>query len=327
MKDCVQRCLPPDFELKKDARILDLGCGVGRFLYHLQAESEFLDLWGCDIDAESIAWLKESFSDRFTVFVNGYAPPLDVDAESFDAVVALSVLTHIPEIWAEWMAEMKRILKPGGVALVSYQGDVMFARHVGDPDRLRRHGMIVDGVDNTWEQGGPQVYHSHDWIARNWSRHLPVHGLFVGGLGGDQSLAVLRKSDSIPDEVQIFQPFIQQTLSENFEAFVDHDPFISANWWIDSGWFGQEPFYAWFVSRMAPLKRVSANIEDTPVPVNRVKRPDVAAVFPDHAWAGESGIHIDSASFPETSKILTLRAHDAQDNTHEVTVQVKRVTG
>jgi SAM-dependent methyltransferase len=43
--------LPPTFEGR---RLLDFGCGVGKYLRHLLPEAEEGEVWGCDIDEPSI---------------------------------------------------------------------------------------------------------------------------------------------------------------------------------------------------------------------------------------------------------------------------------
>ena len=40
------------------ARVLDFGCGAGRTLRHFLAEADSAEIWGVDIDAESVAWLQ-----------------------------------------------------------------------------------------------------------------------------------------------------------------------------------------------------------------------------------------------------------------------------
>ena len=47
-------------------------------------------------------------------------PPLPFDNEFFDFIFSISVLTHIPEdMQFAWLAELNRVLKVGGTALLS----------------------------------------------------------------------------------------------------------------------------------------------------------------------------------------------------------------
>src|SRR5262249_50601987 len=61
--------------------------------------------------------------------VNALESPLDYDMESFDVIYALSVFTHLPQrLQAHWMSEMRRVLKPGGVLVMSLHGDALLGK-------------------------------------------------------------------------------------------------------------------------------------------------------------------------------------------------------
>ena len=78
---------------------------------------------GADIDAENIAWCQANLhGGRF--LTAPLWPPLDLPDACFDAVIGLSVMTHLTaEAQRAWLGEIRRILKPGGVALISFGGD------------------------------------------------------------------------------------------------------------------------------------------------------------------------------------------------------------
>ena len=63
---------------------------------------------GCDIDGPSIAWLTENLSPPLRVFRNEEAPPLPLESNSFDLIWAISVFTHIADLWAAWLLELHR---------------------------------------------------------------------------------------------------------------------------------------------------------------------------------------------------------------------------
>src|SRR5688572_28164577 len=75
-------------------RLLDFGCGSGKYLRHLLPEAEDGEVWGCDIDEPSIAWLQQHLSPPLRVFVNGVEPPLPgIPDGYFDLITAASVFT------------------------------------------------------------------------------------------------------------------------------------------------------------------------------------------------------------------------------------------
>jgi SAM-dependent methyltransferase len=117
--------------------ILDFGCGCGRVVrWWTDLPRPLLN--GCDFDPELVAWCRAHLP--FASFrVNDLEPPLPYEDESFDLVYSISVLTHLPlAIQQAWAKELSRVLKPGGLALVTLMGDSM-ARTELLPAELRRY--------------------------------------------------------------------------------------------------------------------------------------------------------------------------------------------
>jgi SAM-dependent methyltransferase len=102
--------------------ILDWGCGSGRtlrWLLHYPAWRE--NYRGCDVDGEAIAWLRAN--GQSNVETCNDDPPLPYADQTFAGLFAFSVLTHIhPDKHRNWYAELRRVLKPGGRAFLTTQG-------------------------------------------------------------------------------------------------------------------------------------------------------------------------------------------------------------
>jgi ubiquinone/menaquinone biosynthesis C-methylase UbiE len=96
-------------------RALDVGCGVGSLHRHL--EGAFSRLEGCDVSAEAIPRAREAHPDvAYSVCTSGQLP---FDDRTFDLVFTSCVLHHVPpEDWQGFLGEMRRVLRPGGVACV-----------------------------------------------------------------------------------------------------------------------------------------------------------------------------------------------------------------
>ena len=90
-------------------RVLDLGCGKGRFARRLADEGALVV--GLDLSSAMLA----SASGLARVRASARRLPLASDA--FDAVVAVEVFEHLPALGAV-LAEARRVLRPGGALAV-----------------------------------------------------------------------------------------------------------------------------------------------------------------------------------------------------------------
>ena len=95
--------------------VLDLGCGIGA--YHHGLKDRFHELHGIDVSSRSIALASRNHPFvHYETFEGGRLPYPD---ERFDMAFAVCVMHHVPPAdWPEFVSEMHRILKPGGLALI-----------------------------------------------------------------------------------------------------------------------------------------------------------------------------------------------------------------
>jgi SAM-dependent methyltransferase len=169
----VRSYLPPDWS-RPGRRTLDFGCGSGRTLRSFLRETEIWDMWGCDVHDESIEWLQEHLDPPFHFFTLGETPSIPKPDEYFDLVWAFSVFTHITEQWSDWLLEIHRTLKPEGLALISFLGQNMIGPLVGEEWDADRIGMNCVRVSQSWDIGGPTVFHSEWWLRAHWGRAFDI---------------------------------------------------------------------------------------------------------------------------------------------------------
>jgi len=93
-------------------RVLDVGCGKGRFLRVLKSRSPQSDLHGLDISEEMLAFCPEG-----TKCVSGSILDIKYPDRYFDAVYCVETLEHAVNT-EKAVQEMARVLKPGGKMLI-----------------------------------------------------------------------------------------------------------------------------------------------------------------------------------------------------------------
>jgi ubiquinone/menaquinone biosynthesis C-methylase UbiE len=98
---------------------LDLGCASGRILRHTAIKYPSMKSIGCDINRSHIEWCNNFLPSQVVVFQNSSIPALPIESNSIDLVTAFSVFTHIEAMETSWLMELRRILRPGGMAWIT----------------------------------------------------------------------------------------------------------------------------------------------------------------------------------------------------------------
>jgi tRNA (uracil-5-)-methyltransferase TRM9 len=120
---------PPAEYAKDGDKVLDLGCGNGRFIELFRNRN--IDYIGIDISQKMIEIARQKFPDgNFQIF-DGLAIPFPDNY--FDVIFCIAVLHHIPgsQLRQEFLTEARRVLKQGGKLILStwylWQKDTFWA--------------------------------------------------------------------------------------------------------------------------------------------------------------------------------------------------------
>lgn len=113
-------------DIDSKANVLDLGCGTGVATRAIARRSGFKgSLMGIDLSSHLVEAarryaVEEKLGDRVQ-FETGDSHTLAIASGSFDAVVAHTLFSHLDDP-AKVLAEMRRVLRPGGVIAI-FDGD------------------------------------------------------------------------------------------------------------------------------------------------------------------------------------------------------------
>ena len=178
-------------------KVLDFGCGCGRFLIPLYLASKPTKLYGTDIDQEAIDWLRTHYPVFADLSVNKPSPPTKYSNDLFDFVFSISIFTHLPEqMQHDWLAEMSRIIKPGCYGIFTVHGEKFYS---GIPGNSRKEFLIkgfsyqisaaTDGLPDFYRSS----FHTHNYIMCEWSKYFEVLYIEKEGIGKNQDAVLVRK--------------------------------------------------------------------------------------------------------------------------------------
>ncbi|WP_406215790.1 class I SAM-dependent methyltransferase [Streptomyces decoyicus] len=131
-------------------RILDAGCGSGPLSAALRDRGA--DVTGIDASARMLALARRRLGDDAALHVADLSDPLPFDDGAFDDVVS-SLVLHYLEDWGPTLAEIRRVLKPGGRLIASVDHPFV-AYTIQDP---RPDYFATTSYTFDWTFGGQTV--------------------------------------------------------------------------------------------------------------------------------------------------------------------------
>lgn len=166
-------------------RYLDLGGSSGRVARHAARQPGW-EAWVSDINGAYIDWVVANDAAGLRAFRNEAKPPLPFPDGYFDVVSAFSVFTHIDVEEINWLLELRRIVKPGGLLFLTAledhvwtvvkEDDWMFGSLSvgGHEDTLRsilQNGFEYDRLIlryNAADEYYCNVFYSRRYLLRRW---------------------------------------------------------------------------------------------------------------------------------------------------------------
>jgi SAM-dependent methyltransferase len=194
----IVRALPRDLRLTRESVSLDFGCGCGRVVSFLK-KSLPGSFFATDIDKEAISWCQVHMSELARFSSNDAWPPLRFQTGYFDFIYSISIFTHLPEdMQIAWLQELSRVMKPGGHAFLTVQGEWLFpAGHLpqSEVDRFSETGFYYHPGELT--DGLPEFYrttfHSENYIRTRWADFFDIENIVRRGINNHQDIVICRK--------------------------------------------------------------------------------------------------------------------------------------
>lgn len=103
-------------ELCRDKKVLDIACGEGYGSKLLRTVAAVVT--GVDIDAQTVENARKKYSGPGLDFLTGSAAAIPLPDAAYDVVVSFETIEHHDQ-HEEMMQEIRRVLRPGGVLIIS----------------------------------------------------------------------------------------------------------------------------------------------------------------------------------------------------------------
>jgi ubiquinone/menaquinone biosynthesis C-methylase UbiE len=173
-------------------RILDAGCGAGPLFAALRERGAVVS--GIDQSAAMLELARQRLGDDADLRVADLADPLPFPDAEFDDVTASLVLHYLKD-WAPTLAELRRVLKPGGRLIASVNHPMMVNlthRHEGPrPDYFEQY---------TWTD----EFELHGHAARMTFWNKPLHAMTDAFTAAGFRIAVISEPHPVPAARELF---------------------------------------------------------------------------------------------------------------------------
>jgi len=204
--------------------LLDFGCGCGRlpriFKNHPHA------VFGCDVDARHVGWVGKNLK-YMNVKHSSVRPPLPYPRNSFDAILSISVFTHLNETSQDqFLAELHRVSQPGARLFLTVHGERALKRSLtekkvrdmicveeelfekarhdfteGKHAFVLQHGHLTELPGKSlWQRLVSMVRHPfaygitfipESYVHSHWSRWFEIHDFCHGAIHDFQDVIIL----------------------------------------------------------------------------------------------------------------------------------------
>jgi SAM-dependent methyltransferase len=197
--------------LRPGSSVLDFGCSSGRVVRVMAAARPDVRFIGCDPNGPAVAWATDHLPE-ISFHESSTEPPLAfLEDETLDAAFAISIWSHFDAAPAlAWLAEMHRVLRPGGHLLLTTHGWQSVAQHAQwitdvahvspTAQALYREGFafysVFDEQTGDWgvrASGWGMAFLTPEWLVRHATPAWAPRLLWPGANAQNQDVWVLER--------------------------------------------------------------------------------------------------------------------------------------
>jgi SAM-dependent methyltransferase len=175
-------------------RVLDAGCGSGPLSAALLAKGALVT--GFDSSPAMVELARQRLGRNADLHVADLARPLPFADGAFDAVV-VSLVLHYLRDWTAPLAELRRVLKPGGRLLLSVNHPAIYKIFYPEADYF---AVTQYSEDHTLTDG-------QEMVLTYW--HRPLHAMTDAFTEAGFRLSVISEPSAAPDTPrELFPPHL-----------------------------------------------------------------------------------------------------------------------
>ncbi|MEO6091236.1 MAG: class I SAM-dependent methyltransferase [Umezawaea sp.] len=185
-------------------QVLDAGCGSGPMFAALRDRGAVVT--GFDFSAKLVELARRRLGADADLQVADLAAPLPYPDGAFDDVVAALVL-HYLEDWAAPLAELRRVLKPGG-RLITVVNHPMLYKFI--------HPEADYFATAKWSE--PYTFNGQEAVLTYW--HRPLHAMTDAFTAAGFRTAVVSEPPAAPEARELFPDDMAKFPSGAFIGFL-----------------------------------------------------------------------------------------------------------
>lgn len=188
--------------------ILDAGCGSGPLFAELRDRGAIVT--GIDASGGMLELARQRLGADADLRVADLAGPLPFPGGTFDDVVA-SLVLHYLEDWGPTLAELRRVLTPGGRLIVSVEHPfaiVLMHRLAGE----KTHYFRTRERSEEWTMGGQTARMTF------WDR--PLHAMTDAFTAAGFRISVISEPPPVPAARELFPEVFRELTDTSFLGFL-----------------------------------------------------------------------------------------------------------